>query len=199
MFIPKKTNWHQDVGLVPDFLVPPCLDLLSHCWYQTCPSKHRVRDEANINVSPIGLGGRGPGWWGWVCEWGWVRLARLGVCWVTIQGWAGGWAGLGLGSGLGWVLFSILIHHSQLPNKPYLSRPRGGGRPGLKIFKTLKIFKILKLNNFNILNPVHFPILKIFKILKLFDFNILNIFNIFNILNPGAGGPGEGPTQDLKY
>ena len=50
-----------------------------------------------------------------------------GVCWVTIQGWAGGWAGLGLGSGLGWVLFSILIHHSQLPNKPYLSRPRGGG------------------------------------------------------------------------
>ena len=46
-----------------------------------------------------------------------------GVCWVTIQGWAGGWAGLGLGSGLGWVLLSILIHHSQLPNKPYLSRP----------------------------------------------------------------------------
>ena len=72
------------------------------------------------------------------------------MCWVTIQGWAGGWAGLGLGSGLGWVLFSILIHHSQLPNKPYLSRPPppppqarplalangGGGAAGGIIHKT---------------------------------------------------------------
>ena len=44
-------------------------------------------------------------------------------------GWGLGWAGLG--SGLGWVLLSRLIHHSQLPNKPYLSRPRGGGGVGL--------------------------------------------------------------------
>ena len=57
---------------------------------------------------------------------------------------------------------------------------RGGERPRLKIFKTLKIIKILRLNNFNILNSVHFPILKIYKILTLFNFNIVNIFNNLN-------------------
>ena len=40
-------------------------------------------------------------------------------------GWAGLGAGLGWGWGLGWVGFCCphKKHHSQLPNKPYLSRP----------------------------------------------------------------------------
>ena len=58
-------------------------------------------------------------------------------------GWTGLGAGLGWGWGPGWVGFCCphKKHHSQLPNKPYLSRPRGGGggSPGPESIHTYKV------------------------------------------------------------